>query len=653
LVWTLDAGAHVTAVAVTIAFASGFVARNAGRPGFVMMQLLAASLPLAFGLLNAHDTDYHPIGYFAFLFIATNIGITLSVHRNLMALAAATKASDRLTEALGHQNITLDAALNHMVHGLAMFDRSLVLQLCNVHHRNLFELPEALGAGGTPIAGIVRHLIERKVMRPDNVRELRQAMDLVFAKGQPVSVELITVAGKIYAVSLSPADKGGILMLTEDATRRKETQARVEHMARFDELTGLANRFELGAMLDISCGALIENGHQFAVLYIDLDGFKQVNDTLGHDVGDQVLFETARRLRMAVRHGDVLARFGGDEFVLIHDDASIETAQTVASHIIEVMAAPFILDNRLLHVTASAGIAMAPEHGTTAGDLLRHADTALYKAKAGGRNRFAMFTPSMADEVRDRQELESDLREACEKGELTLHYQSIIDFKLQKVTSCEALMRWCHPTRGMVPPAVFIPIAEQCGLILNMGEFAIRRACADAVLWDSDASVAVNVSPLQFREPQKLIGIIKDALLLSGLPARRLTLEVTESLLIEDQAATLEAIRELRRIGIRFSLDDFGTGYSSLGYLSTYPFSQVKIDQSFARDVTTNPASKAVIEAVCQLARSLGMQVVVEGIETDEQRVAIQLIGAERGQGYLFCRPSPAEVFMPMHVKAA
>ncbi|MGL4974889.1 MAG: diguanylate cyclase, partial [Bosea sp. (in: a-proteobacteria)] len=321
LVWTRDAGAHVTAVAVTIAFASGFVARNAGRPGFVMMQLLTASLPLAFGLFNAHDSDYHPIGYFAFLFIASNIGITLSVHRNLMALAAATKASARLTEALGQQNITLDAALNNMVHGLAMFDRSLGLQLCNMHHRDLFELPETLGVAGTPIAATVRHLIEHDVMRPDHVRELRQAMEQVFAKGKPVSFELNTTAGKIYAVSLSPADKGGILMLTEDATRRKETQARVEHMARFDELTGLANRFELGAMLEASCRKLKDGGTPFAVLYIDLDGFKQVNDTLGHDVGDQVLFETARRLRMAVRHGDLLARFGGDEFVLIHEDA--------------------------------------------------------------------------------------------------------------------------------------------------------------------------------------------------------------------------------------------------------------------------------------------------------------------------------------------
>lgn len=443
----------------------------------------------------------------------------------------------------------------------------------------------------------------------------------------------------MLVVTFAPAAEGGILMLTEDATERKRTEARIEQMARFDELTGLANRFEYNRHIEEAFARLERTGEAFALLYVDLDGFKQVNDSLGHDIGDLVLMETASRLRNAIRGNDMLARFGGDEFLLILPSADHAVVTAIAQRMIDSMTRSFDVDGKTVYVTASIGIAMAPADGMSPADLLRHADTALYKAKSAGRNTLMFFNPAMAEEMTERHEIEVDLRKACTDGSLELFYQPIVDLKTQTVVSREALMRWRHPTRGMVPAGIFIPIAEQSGLIAAMGDWAIRQACKDAAGWEPGVGVSVNVSPLQFREPRRLVDTVKEALIASGLSSRRLTLEITESLLIEDNKLTLSVLEELKALGVSFALDDFGTGYSALGYLSAYPIAQVKIDQSFARDVHTSEAPKAIIEAVCQLARRLQMNVVVEGIETEQQRIAVQLLGAHRAQGYLFGKP--------------
>lgn len=639
LAQTDDPASHITSVASTIALASGYVSRNAGRPKFVAVQLLTFCVPMAFGLIQAHNVYYHYIGYFTFLYVAANIAITNSLHRNLLALSDATKQSKALASALHSQNLTLDAALNTMIHGLAMFDRDLKLAICNAPHGALLGIPDTLALPGTPLTAIARFLVERRVIGADQTRDMRSALVEVQKTQQTLRRELQTTGGRVLVVTIAPAAEGGVLMLTEDATERKATEARIEQMARFDELTGLANRFEFNTHLAEAFERLDRTGDGFALLYVDLDGFKQVNDSLGHDIGDRVLIETASRLRGAIRTGDLLARFGGDEFVLILPSANHAVVTTIAQRMIEAMARSFELDAKTVYVTASIGIAMAPADGAAPADLLRHADTALYKAKAAGRNTLTFFNPAMADEMLDRHEIEVDLRRACEAGSLELFYQPIVDLKTQAVVSREALMRWRHPTRGMVAPGIFIPIAERSGLIAAMGDWAIREACREASSWSDGTGVSVNISPLQFREPRRIVETVKNALLVSGLASQRLTLEVTESLLIEDNKVTLAVIDELRGLGVKFALDDFGTGYSSLSYLSTYPFAQVKIDQSFSRDVHVNEASKAIIEAVCQLARRLSMTVVVEGIETDQQRIAVQLLGAQRAQGYLFGRP--------------
>jgi diguanylate cyclase (GGDEF)-like protein len=647
LALTDDAAAHITSVASTIALASGYVSRNAGRPKFVAVQILTFCIPMAVGLIQAHNVYYQYIGYFAFLYVAANIAITNSLHRNLLALSDATKQSKALASALHSQNLTLDAALNTMIHGLAMFDRDLKLAVSNAPYRALYGIPETLALPGTPLTAIARFLIERQIIDAEQVRDVRGALVAVQDMQQTMTRELQTRGGRVLVITIAPAAEGGVLMLTEDATDRKATEARIEQMARFDELTGLANRFEFNNHITEAFARLERTGEAFALLYVDLDGFKQVNDNLGHDIGDRVLSETASRLKSTIRGGDLLARFGGDEFLLILPSASHAVVTNIAQRMIDAMSKVFHLDTKTVYVTASVGIAMAPHDGATPVDLLRHADTALYKAKAAGRNTLTFFNPAMAEEMLDRHEIEVDLRKACDEGALELYYQPIIDLKTHAIVTREALMRWRHPTRGMIPPGVFIPIAEQSGLIAAMGNWAIRQACKDAAQWGNEIGVSVNISPLQFREPRRIVETVKDALITSHLGSHRLTLEVTESLLIEDNKSTLAVIDELRALGVRFALDDFGTGYSSLAYLSTYPFAQVKIDQSFTRNVHTNEASKAIIEAVCQLARRLSMNVVVEGIETEQQRIAVQLLGAQRAQGYLFGRPEPLSTFFP------
>ncbi|HEY8381470.1 MAG TPA: EAL domain-containing protein [Microvirga sp.] len=640
---TDSTAAHITAVAANIAFSAGFVARNAGRPFFVTLQVLGFCIPMAVGLLAAHDEHYHAIGYFVFFYIANVVAITRSVHVNLMALSRATETSENLAAELQKRNITLDAALNHMTHGLAMFDETLTLAVCNTRFRELYNLPEDLTAPGTSLSAIEAFLVATDVMNPEHVTELSLCCERVVRIHQETQCEITTTRGRALVVTIGSVPDGGVVIHTEDATERKHTEAKIERMARYDELTGLANRFEFGAALKKACRRLSPARHSLSVIYVDLDNFKQVNDTLGHGAGDKVLVETARRLQAVAEHGDVVARFGGDEFVLIHFGLTEEEGAAAGQRIAQAMAKPIDIGGKTVHLTASVGVAFAPAHGTTPSDLLRHADLALYSAKASGRSTAAVFSPAMAEAMSERSELEIHLREASEASTLALHYQPIVDLATGQIVAYEALMRWPHPLRGNVSPGVFIPIAEEIGLIGSLGDWAIRQACIDAANWPTEVGVAVNISPLQFRNAGKLIETVREALRVSGIAANRLSLEVTESLLIEDQETTLGAIRELRRMGVRLSLDDFGTGYSSLAYLSTYPFSQVKIDQSFARDVTSNPNSRFIIQAVCELAHRFNMRVVVEGIETEEQREAIRLLGAERAQGYLFGRAEPLD----------
>ena len=653
LAWTDDIPSHIITIVAAIAFSAGYVARNAGRPIFVIVQLLAFCVPMCIGLSQNEHPFYPVVAAFIAFFIITNVAIAFSLNRNLLELAAARKRSETLASSLRSKNLTLDSALNSMIHGLVMFSADLELELANSRFAEMYRLSAADLAPGTLFTTMLDRLIAAQVLAPTAARDLGEVARRALRSGQTTDIEILTERGQIFVVHAELTSDGGLLMVTEDATERKAAAAQIERMAHSDNLTNLPNRFRFNQVLRRVCAEAVAGQEKtFAVLYIDLDNFKGINDSLGHECGDQLLVQVAERLQTVLSRGELVARFGGDEFLLLSRPRNADDAIGIGRKVLDAMAAPFQLSGRTLYVTTSVGIALIPEHGKDPSDVLRAADMALYAAKAAGRNTVVMFDPQIAKDLNTRRELEQDLREACRTGNLFLHYQPIVNLRSRRPVAYEALMRWQHPTRGMVPPSDFIPIAEQTGLIVEMGEWAIRRACMDARNWPADVSVAVNVSAFQFKNTAGLISAVKDALLISNLPPSRLELEVTESLLIEDQEASLEAIQALHRVGVRFSLDDFGIGYSSLAYLARYPFSKVKIDRTFAQHVTTEGPSRSIIEVVCNLAAKLSMRVVVEGIETDLQRREVEALGADQAQGYLFGRPLPVDQLLS-HQNAA
>jgi diguanylate cyclase (GGDEF)-like protein len=377
---------------------------------------------------------------------------------------------------------------------------------------------------------------------------------------------------------------------------------------------------------------------------LDLDRFKNVNDSLGHGAGDALLRQVAQRLKSALRTSDVLARLGGDEFAIIQEACEDQRACSteLAGRIAKLVAEPFLLPGHRVEIGTSIGIAIAPDHGTDQEQLLKKADLALYRSKSSGRNCFTIYDKAMSAELEARSTLEGDLRDAIARCQLEVHYQPFVDALSGARRGFEALVRWRHPTRGLIAPDQFIPLAEETGLIVPLGEFVLRRACADATGWPSDLAVAVNLSPIQFKEAE-LFEMISAALADSGLPPQRLEIEITESVLLERGVENHAFMERLKSIGIALALDDFGTGYSSLSYLTAFPFDKIKIDKSFIRNLTHQPRSSAIISSIVTLARGLDMSVTAEGVETREEYERLKALGVNFAQGYLFGRPQPIE----------
>ncbi len=418
--------------------------------------------------------------------------------------------------------------------------------------------------------------------------------------------------------------------------------ARINFMAHHDVLTGLPNRLRFHEQLDEALGRRLRYGDGVALLCLDLDHFKQVNDMLGHPTGDALLKEMAARLRGCVREGDAIARLGGDEFAVLQCGArQPEAASKLAQRIVEALSAPYDLGADRAVVGASVGIALAAPDLFSADVLLRSADMALYQAKANGRGTFCFFENGMNEQMQARRALELDLREALARGEFEVFYQPLFDLRTQYVCGFEALLRWRHPERGLVTPTAFIPLAEELGIIIPIGEWVVAQACKEAATWPDGVTVAVNLSPVQFRSPG-LVGAVRRALADSGLPPRRLELEITESALLHDSEAVLATLHQLRATGLRTALDDFGTGYSSLSYLRSFPFDKLKIDQSFVREMAYRPDCLAIVISVLGLARELGMATTAEGVETEDQLERLRAAGCTQVQGFLFARPRPA-----------
>jgi len=463
----------------------------------------------------------------------------------------------------------------------------------------------------------------------DPLRWVLGAVNCAFMVGM-VDVTLHTYSAVLKAMSATREQ----MRLTE----------RFERLARFDAMTGLENRGAFQERLQEELTALSEGAtNELAVLWLDLDKFKEINDSLGHPTGDGVLCTVARQLSSIVDGRGSVARFGGDEFVLLARGTKPFFAEELAREVMRGLSIPMSIEGTSIQVTGSIGAAVAPGHGMAADTLLQHADMALYHAKANGRNDFCMFESKMQDEFHQKRRLEVALKDAIEKGELEVYYQPIVDLKSKKVTCCEALLRWHHPELGMVSPAVFIPLAESTGLISPISHWVLYQACAAASKWPEDVSIAVNMSPALLKDLH-LSHMILSALYRSGLAARRLELEITESVLLEENAQSNSLIREFQKIGLKLSIDDFGTGYSSLTYLKKYRFDKIKIDTSFIADVTKSREARAIIHALVGLAAELDMEIVAEGIETETQMGYVTGAGCTAAQGFFLGRPVPESV---------
>jgi diguanylate cyclase (GGDEF)-like protein len=430
--------------------------------------------------------------------------------------------------------------------------------------------------------------------------------------------------------------------LRGEMEQRERSQATIAHLAHHDALTGLGNRLLFDKQLSEAVLHRKRHGGDLAVLLIDLDGFKTINDTLGHGTGDSVLKHLASRLRKTIRESDKIGRLGGDEFVIVQfGDTQPEEATALAARLLEVIKTPFSIDNQNLVIGASIGIAIAGGDYQDADQLLRAADLAMYRAKADGRGRFRFFEPDFDRQVQERRDLEVALREAVDRDALDILYQPLVNLQTNRISGFEALSRWEDPQRGFVPPSTFIPLAEEVGLIDIIGERVLKRACAEAASWPDQITVAVNLSPAQFQSGY-LLAAVKDALAASGLAPSRLELEITESVFLQDNESNLVLLGHLGDLGVKISMDDFGTGYSSLGYLRSFPFDKIKIDRSFICDLATSQSSVAIVQAVCSLARSFGASTTAEGVETDAQLMRIRAEGCTEVQGHIFSRPLPA-----------
>ena len=469
-------------------------------------------------------------------------------------------------------------------------------------------------------------------------REEREAQ-LVSADGSMIPV-------RVLQCQVALGHKLQTVVAVRDQRERLRTEARMRTLAFNDALTGVANRTRFFDLLSLHTASRRERDQRFAVLMLDLDRFKPVNDTLGHAAGDAILQMVAERVQASLRDGDVLARLGGDEFAILQVAADhLDAAAILAERIVQVVGGrPFSFHGQAIHLGASVGFAWAPQDGDDPAELLRNADLALYAAKSNGRSTWRRYDPRFDEETQERRRLEIGLRHAISGGELELHYQPLVDAKSGEIIAAEALVRWNHPERGLVPPVEFIGLAEETGLILPLGEWVLRTACAQAVSWPAHIGVAVNLSPAQFRDTGLAAAVLR-ALSSTGLSANRLELEITEGVLLNDEAGTLATLAELKSAGVRIAMDDFGTGYSSLSYLRKFPFDKIKIDQSFVRQVPDDPESAAIVRAIITMSSCLGIATTVEGVETGEQMAFSVAEGCDTIQGYHVSRPLRAQAF--------
>jgi diguanylate cyclase (GGDEF)-like protein len=543
----------------------------------------------------------------------------------------------RLHRSAGSQ---LDTALNNMTQGLMQYDSASRIVLFNRRYIEMYGLSLDVIRPGRLFRDVMVHRKATGSFAGDpnefcdtvlkNVSEMRLTRTI-----------LTTKSGRLFQIVNQPLPDGGWVATHEDVTELKRSRQQVERLAHYDALTDLPNRALFRERLQHEIKR-IYIGKQFALLYIDIDEFKEINDSYGHPVGDEFLKALAERLKACVTETDFIARLGGDEFAIIQTAISGPAdVMDLVARLYATIREPVLCSGHHLSSDASVGIAMAPADGSEIDELIKNADLAMYDAKSSGRRTFRFFEARMDAKARARRELALDLREAIRADGFEIHYQPLVDIRSSEVTGCEALLRWNHPVRGPVSPTEFIAVAEETGLITELGEWVLRHACIEAASWPDHVKLAVNVSPLQFKSQTLALRVVQ-ALAESGLPAHRLELEITEAVLIRDDEAALAILHQLRAIGVRIALDDFGTGYSSLSYLRRFPFDKIKIDRSFIKDLSEADGSSSIVQAVVTIADARNIVTTAEGVETQQQLELLKSLGCTQMQGWLFSAAKPA-----------
>jgi len=587
---------------------------------------------------EAFSLSIHKIDGMSYLAILHNVSELAKLNARLHADIEKQRCQDEEIRAIGMQ---FSEALNNISQGVCMFDSQQRLIVASRRFCEIYRLSEEQVKPGTTL----RQILERRHLSGTGFEQDADNYLRLFNPTLASETHRL-LDGRVIAITRNRLPDGGWVATHEDITERNRIEEKLAFMARHDHLTGLPNRVFLTEKLKQHVALMQRQGLSFAVLLLDLDKFKYVNDTLGHPVGDELLRAVSDRLQKLLREGEILARLGGDEFAIIQAEATNqrESAIALALRIEETLFSPFNLNDNTVNIGASIGIAMALDCKISSHDLLKQADLALYRAKSERRGCYSFFSPDLLEKADARRRMEVEIREAINSDQFELHYQAIVDADSNQIAGVEALVRWRHPTKGLISPDQFIPLAEETGLIVPLGEWILQKACNDGAAWPEHIKVAVNLSAVQFRR-SSLFDIVLCALVESGLNPRRLELEITESVLLANEEDYLTTIRQLKNIGVSFALDDFGTGYSSLSYLTRFPFDKIKIDRSFTRGFGKSSSFEAVVSSVIVLARGLNMVTTAEGVETDEQRRFLRDAGVDFLQGYLFARPVlPAEL---------